>query len=121
MRRLRDFGCLCAIVGYEFLDHDAIGESHIGISVAEATDYTKSESDLVLTQPALLPISSAMQISREICQIMRGYMIYTVSSTVHLVHPLQYYLKGWNIVIHQIDVELRKSLQAVLLLVATSF
>lgn len=57
MRRLRDFGCRCAMVGYEFLDHDAIGESHIGISVAEATDYTKSESDLVLTQPALLPIS----------------------------------------------------------------
>lgn len=36
------------MVGYEFLDHDAIGESYIGISVAEATDYTKSESDLVL-------------------------------------------------------------------------
>ena len=48
VRRLRDFGCLCAMVGYEFLDHDAIGESYIGISVAEATDYTKSESDLVL-------------------------------------------------------------------------
>uniref|UniRef100_A0A0D3FCQ6 P-type ATPase A domain-containing protein n=1 Tax=Oryza barthii TaxID=65489 RepID=A0A0D3FCQ6_9ORYZ len=43
------------------------GESHIGISVADATDYTKT-----------------VQISREICQMMKGYMIYTVSSTVHL-------------------------------------
>uniref|UniRef100_A0A8I6Y3D8 Uncharacterized protein n=2 Tax=Hordeum vulgare subsp. vulgare TaxID=112509 RepID=A0A8I6Y3D8_HORVV len=83
------------MVGYEFLDHDAIGESHIGISVAEATDYTKSESDLVLTQPGLLPISSAVQISREICQIMRGYTIYTVSSTVHLV-GIHVILLLWN-------------------------
>lgn len=63
------------MVGHEFLDHDSIGESHIGISVADATDYTKSESDLVLTQPALIPISSAVQISREICQMMKGYMV----------------------------------------------
>lgn len=63
------------MVGYEFLDHDAIGESHIGISVADATDYTKSESDLVLTQPALIPISSAVQISRKICQMMRSYTV----------------------------------------------
>jgi H+-transporting ATPase len=75
VKMLRDLGCRCAMVGYEFLDHDAIGESHIGISVADATDYTKSESDLVLTQPALVPISSAVQISREICQIMRGYTV----------------------------------------------
>uniref|UniRef100_A0A0E0NT43 P-type ATPase A domain-containing protein n=1 Tax=Oryza rufipogon TaxID=4529 RepID=A0A0E0NT43_ORYRU len=95
VRRLRNFGCRCAMVGHEFLDHDSIGESHIGISVADATDYTKSESDLVLTQPALIPISSAVQISREICQMMKGYMIYTVSSTVHLfgVHAI---LLLWN-------------------------
>ncbi|OQU93452.1 hypothetical protein SORBI_3001G539400 [Sorghum bicolor] len=84
VRRLRNFGCHCAMVGYEFLDHDAIGESHIGISVADATDYTKSESDLVLTQHALMPVSSAVQISRKICQMMRSFTIFTVSSTVHL-------------------------------------
>ncbi|KAG8073083.1 hypothetical protein GUJ93_ZPchr0006g42726 [Zizania palustris] len=72
------------MVGCEFLDHDAIGESRIGISVADATDYTKNESDLVLTQPSLIPASSAVKISREICQMMKGYIIYTVSSTIHL-------------------------------------
>ncbi|CAN6308350.1 unnamed protein product [Urochloa humidicola] len=84
VRRLRSSGCRCAMVGYEFLDHDAIGESHIGISVADAADYTKSESDLVLTKAALVPVSSAVQISRNICQMMKSYTIYTVSSTVHL-------------------------------------
>ncbi|KAL5219229.1 hypothetical protein ABZP36_019913 [Zizania latifolia] len=84
VRRLRNFGCHCAMVGCEFLDHDAIGESHVGISVADATDYTKSESDLVLTQSSLIPVSSAVKISREICQMMKGYIIYTVSSTIHL-------------------------------------
>ena len=63
------------MVGYEFLDHDAIGESHIGISVADATDYTKSESDLVLTRTALIPVSLAVQISRKICQMMRSYTV----------------------------------------------
>lgn len=63
------------MVGYEFLDHDAIGESNIGISVAGATDYTKSESDLVLTQRALVPVSSAVQISRRICEMMRSYIV----------------------------------------------
>uniref|UniRef100_A0A0D9XUY2 Uncharacterized protein n=1 Tax=Leersia perrieri TaxID=77586 RepID=A0A0D9XUY2_9ORYZ len=74
VRRLGNFGCRHAMVGCEFLDHDAMGESHIGISVADATDYTKSESDLVLTRPALTPVSSAVQI-REICQMMKGYMV----------------------------------------------
>lgn len=91
VRRLRNFGCHCAMVGYEFLDHDAIGESHIGISVADATDYTKSESDLVLTQPALMPVSSAVQISRKICQMLRSYTIFTISSTVHLVSSIYDY------------------------------
>jgi cation transport ATPase len=63
------------MVGYEFLDHDAIGESHIGISVVDAADYTKSESDLVLTKPALVPVSSAVQISRKICQMIKSYTV----------------------------------------------
>ncbi|XP_062217108.1 plasma membrane ATPase-like isoform X2 [Phragmites australis] len=95
VRRLRNFGFRCAMVGYEFLDHGAIGESHIGISVADATDYTKSESDLVLTQPALIHVSSAVQISRKICQMMKGYTIYTVSSTVHLF-GVRVILLLWN-------------------------
>ncbi|KAF8780339.1 hypothetical protein HU200_001444 [Digitaria exilis] len=85
VRRLRNFGCLYAMVGYEFLDHDAIGESHIGISVTDAADYTKSESDLVLTQPAMVPVSSAVQISRKTCEMIKNIQLYTVSSTVHLV------------------------------------
>ncbi|KAL6847582.1 hypothetical protein ACP4OV_022608 [Aristida adscensionis] len=95
VRRLRNFGCHCAMVGYEFLDHDAIVESHIGVSVADATDYTKSQSDLVLTQPTLMPVSSAVQISREICEMMKGYAIYTVSSTIHLI-GVRVILFIWN-------------------------
>ncbi|CAD6201565.1 unnamed protein product [Miscanthus lutarioriparius] len=95
VRRIRNFGCHCAMVGYEFLDHDAIGESHIGISVADATDYTKSESDLVLTRTALIPVSSAVQISRKICQMMRSYTIFTISSTVHLF-GIRVILHLWN-------------------------
>lgn len=77
------FGRRSAMVGYEFSDVDSIRESDIGIAVADATDSTKSESDIVLTEHALLSVSSAVQASREICQIMKGCMVYAVSSTVH--------------------------------------
>uniref|UniRef100_A0A0E0BJ58 Uncharacterized protein n=1 Tax=Oryza glumipatula TaxID=40148 RepID=A0A0E0BJ58_9ORYZ len=77
------FGRRSAMVGYEFSDADSIRESDIGIAVADATDSTKSESDIVLTEHALLCVSSAVQTSREICQIMKGCMVYAVSSTVH--------------------------------------
>lgn len=69
------FGRRCAMVGYEFLDGESIRESNIGISVADATESTKSESDLVLAEHGLLSISSAVQISRETCQIMKGCMV----------------------------------------------
>ncbi|GJN03921.1 hypothetical protein PR202_ga21418 [Eleusine coracana subsp. coracana] len=54
------YGRRCAMVGYEFLDGESIRQSNIGISVANATDSTKSESDLVLTEHAILSISSAV-------------------------------------------------------------
>ncbi|BAT14081.1 Os11g0489600 [Oryza sativa Japonica Group] len=72
------FGRRSAMVGYEFSDADSIRESDIGIAVADATDSTKSESDIVLTEHALLCVSSAVQTSREICQIMKGCMVATV-------------------------------------------
>ncbi|CAO2169581.1 unnamed protein product [Urochloa humidicola] len=84
IKNLRNmFGRCCAMVGYEFLDGESIRESNIGISVIDATDSTKSESDLVLTEHGLLSISSAVQISRETCRIMKGCMVYAVSSTLH--------------------------------------
>ncbi|KAL6646119.1 hypothetical protein ACP70R_017727 [Stipagrostis hirtigluma subsp. patula] len=79
------YGRRCAKVGYEFLDAESICQSDIGISVADATDSTKCESDLVLTGHALLSLSSAVQISREIYQIMKGCMVHAVSSTLHAV------------------------------------
>uniref|UniRef100_A0A0E0MFJ3 Uncharacterized protein n=1 Tax=Oryza punctata TaxID=4537 RepID=A0A0E0MFJ3_ORYPU len=68
------FGRRCAMVGYEFSDADSIRESDIGIAVPDATDSTKSESDIILTEHALLSVSSAVQTSREICQIIKGCM-----------------------------------------------
>lgn len=79
------FGRRSAMVGYEFSDVDSIRESDIGIAVADATDSTKSESDIVLTEHALLSVSSAVQASREICQIMKGCM---VSHTCPFAIPL---------------------------------
>ncbi|KAK3122096.1 hypothetical protein QOZ80_8BG0665080 [Eleusine coracana subsp. coracana] len=90
------YGHRCAMVGYEFLDGESIRQSNIGISAANATDSTKSESDLVLTEHALLSISSAVQISREICAVMKSCLVYVVSSTLH-VFAVQLMLFLWRI------------------------
>ncbi|XP_066323772.1 ATPase 3, plasma membrane-type-like [Miscanthus floridulus] len=91
------FGRRCAMVGYEFLDGESICESNIGISVADATDSTKSESDLVLTEHGLLSLSSAVQICLEICQMMKGCMIYVVSSTLHTEFADRLILLLWRV------------------------
>ncbi|KAL5210642.1 hypothetical protein ABZP36_006265 [Zizania latifolia] len=96
VRRLRDFGCRCAMVGCEFLDHDAISGSHIGISVADATDYTKSESDLLYTQPSLISVSSALKTSREICQMMEGYIVTNINNYILLKFGVCAILLLWN-------------------------
>lgn len=59
------------MVRYEFLDGESIRESNIGISVVDATYSTKSEYYLVLVEHGLLSLSDVVQISLEICLMMK--------------------------------------------------
>ncbi|KAK7827615.1 atpase 4 [Quercus suber] len=54
----------------------------IGIAVADATDAARSASDIVLTEPGLSVIISAVLTSRAIFQRMKNYTIYAVSITI---------------------------------------
>jgi hypothetical protein len=65
------FGHHCVMVRYEFLDGESIRESNIGISVVDATYSTKSEYYLVLVEHGLLSLSDVVQISLEICLMMK--------------------------------------------------
>ncbi|RVX08645.1 ATPase 4, plasma membrane-type [Vitis vinifera] len=66
-------------------DAPALKKADIGIAVADATDAARSASDIVLTEPGLSVIISAVLTSRAIFQRMKNYTIYAVSITIRIV------------------------------------
>ncbi|XP_074268293.1 ATPase 10, plasma membrane-type [Silene latifolia] len=66
-------------------DAPALKKADIGIAVADATDAARSAADLVLTEPGLSVIVSAVLTSRSIFQRMKNYTIYAVSITIRIV------------------------------------
>ena len=55
-----------------FFDAPALKKADIGIAVADATDAARSASDIVLTEPGLSVIISAVLTSRAIFQRMKN-------------------------------------------------
>ncbi|KAK4267113.1 hypothetical protein QN277_023942 [Acacia crassicarpa] len=66
-------------------DAPALKKADIGIAVSDATDAARSAADLVLTEPGLSVIVSAVLTSRSIFQRMKNYTIYAVSITIRIV------------------------------------
>ncbi|KAL9460649.1 hypothetical protein AB3S75_003782 [Citrus x aurantiifolia] len=66
-------------------DAPALKKADIGIAVADATDAARGAADIVLTEPGLSVIISAVLTSRAIFQRMKNYTIYAVSITIRIV------------------------------------
>jgi H+-transporting ATPase len=66
-------------------DAPALKKADIGIAVDDATDAARGASDIVLTEPGLSVIISAVLTSRAIFQRMKNYTIYAVSITIRIV------------------------------------
>ncbi|KNA12616.1 hypothetical protein SOVF_123960 [Spinacia oleracea] len=66
-------------------DAPALKKADIGIAVEDATDAARSAADIVLTEPGLSVIISAVLTSRAIFQRMKNYTIYAVSITIRIV------------------------------------
>ncbi|XVE88534.1 hypothetical protein DITRI_Ditri19aG0076900 [Diplodiscus trichospermus] len=66
-------------------DAPALKKADIGIAVADATDAARGAADIVLTEPGLSVIVSAVLTSRAIFQRMKNYTIYAVSITIRIV------------------------------------
>lgn len=56
-------------------DAPALKKADIGIAVADSTDAARSASDIVLTEPGLSVIISAVLTSRAIFQRMKNYTV----------------------------------------------
>ncbi|CAI0542530.1 unnamed protein product [Linum tenue] len=85
VRRLQDRLHIVGMTGDGVNDAPALKKADIGIAVADATDAARSASDIVLTEPGLSVIVSAVLTSRAIFQRMKNYTIYAVSITIRIV------------------------------------
>lgn len=65
-------------------DAPALKKADIGIAVADATDAARSASDIVLTEPGLSVIISAVLTSRAIFQRMKNYTVRGLSLLIVL-------------------------------------
>jgi len=85
VKRLQERKHICGMTGDGVNDAPALKKADIGIAVADATDAARSASDIVLTEPGLSVIVSAVLTSRAIFQRMKNYTIYAVSITIRVV------------------------------------
>nr|CAD1828007.1 unnamed protein product [Ananas comosus var. bracteatus] len=85
VKRLQARKHICGMTGDGVNDAPALKKADIGIAVADATDAARGASDIVLTEPGLSVIISAVLTSRAIFQRMKNYTIYAVSITIRIV------------------------------------
>ncbi|CAI0555869.1 unnamed protein product [Linum tenue] len=99
VKKLQERKHIVGMTGDGVNDAPALKKADIGIAVADATDAARSASDIVLTEPGLSVIISAVLTSRAIFQRMKNYtfelrlsshpflflQIYAVSITIRIV------------------------------------
>ncbi|KAL5209930.1 hypothetical protein ABZP36_005553 [Zizania latifolia] len=85
VQRLQARKHICGMTGDGVNDAPALKKADIGIAVADATDASRGVSDIVLTEPGLSVIISAVLTIWAIFQRMKNYTIYAVSITLRIV------------------------------------
>ncbi|PIA40837.1 hypothetical protein AQUCO_02400118v1 [Aquilegia coerulea] len=73
VKKLQERKHICGMTGDGVNDAPALKKADIGIAVADATDAARGASDIVLTEPGLSVIISAVLTSRAIFQRMKNY------------------------------------------------
>ncbi|KAJ7961902.1 Plasma membrane ATPase [Quillaja saponaria] len=96
VKRLQARKHICGMTGDGVNDAPALKKADIGIAVADSTDAARSASDIVLTEPGLSVIISAVLTSRAIFQRMKNYTIYAVSITIRIVLGFMLLVVFWK-------------------------
>ncbi|KAF8042575.1 hypothetical protein BT93_A1035 [Corymbia citriodora subsp. variegata] len=96
VKKLQERKHICGMTGDGVNDAPALKKADIGIAVADATDAARGASDIVLTEPGLSVIISAVLTSRAIFQRMKNYTIYAVSITIRIVFGFMLIALIWS-------------------------
>ncbi|XP_057421160.1 plasma membrane ATPase 4 [Lotus japonicus] len=96
VKKLQERKHICGMTGDGVNDAPALKRADIGIAVADATDAARGASDIVLTEPGLSVIVSAVLTSRAIFQRMKNYTIYAVSITIRIVFGFMFIALIWK-------------------------
>ncbi|GMJ05179.1 hypothetical protein HRI_004187100 [Hibiscus trionum] len=96
VKRLQERKHICGMTGDGVNDAPALKKADIEIAVADATDAVRSASDIVLTEPGLSVIISAVLTSRAIFQRMKNYTIYVVSITIRIMFGFMFIALIWK-------------------------
>ena len=88
VKKLQEMKHIVGMTGDGVNDAPALKKADIGIAVADATDAARGASDIVLTEPGLSVIISAVLTSRAIFQRMKNYTVRILFSFFLSLCPL---------------------------------
>jgi len=84
VRALQSAGHVVGMTGDGVNDAPALKQAEVGIAVSSATDVAKAAASIVLTNPGLLDVLTAVGASRRIYQRMRTYTLNKIIKTMQV-------------------------------------